>query len=77
MAFKLDLDLKLLLTDRYNPAEDSPYKFRQCYTQLVTHRDHLQKQCDAKEQRRANMKHAIRQGTGSNSFPQKPELTVE
>lgn len=57
MAVKLPL--KDLLSENYNPAEDSPLRFCGNYGQLVEHRDvlrdqfnALREQFNAKEQRR-------------------------
>lgn len=63
MGFKLPLED--LLCEDYNPADDSPLKFRDIYGQLVERRDALREelnalreQFNAKEQRREEFTHA-------------------
>ena len=51
-------NLEYVLSDKYDPAGDTPFKFRQNYIRLVEHRDDLQKKHDAKEQKRADMQKA-------------------
>ena len=47
--------LKALLSNKYDPAEESPSKFRQSYTRLVEHRDELRRKAEAKDKRRAEI----------------------
>lgn len=65
-----------LLSNKYDPASDSPSKFRQAYHQLVTHRDDLRNQCDAKERKRAGIKQAESQSYGRKPSIKHSELTA-
>ena len=46
-----DVPLKELLSDKYDPTNDSPLRFQEAYDQLVKHRDHLREKYNTKEQR--------------------------
>ena len=47
--------LEALLSPKYEPASESPSKFRQSYTHLVEHRNELRRKSEAEEQRHAEM----------------------
>lgn len=53
-------DLEFLLSNKYDPADDTPSRFCQAYNQLAKYRDDLRNQCNSKEQTRAK----IKQGEG-------------
>ncbi|CAD6593403.1 MAG: hypothetical protein ASARMPRED_007451 [Alectoria sarmentosa] len=65
-----------LLSNKYDPASDSPSKFRQAYHQLAQHRDDLRTQCEAKERKRADMKQAKGQSYNRKPSIKHSELTA-
>ena len=70
------LDLKYLLSDKYEPSEDSPSKFRQSYNRLAEHRDELRRKVEAKDKRRAEMKKPEGQYPENKSCVSHVKLTV-
>lgn len=73
MAREKELDF--ILSQNYNPEDDSPLKFRQRYSLLAKHRDELRKKCDAKERKRADILQAESQCLGKHPPPRSSELT--
>lgn len=59
-------DTEFLLSDEYNPADESLFRFRQSYSHLVRYHDSLQEQRNAKEQKRADMYKAERETLGED-----------
>ena len=52
-------DLEHLLSNKYEPEDETPQKFCHSYRTLVDHRDDLQNKFKAKEKKRADI-HASR-----------------
>ena len=68
-----DIPLEELLSDKYDPTEDSPLRFQEAYEELVKHRDLLREKYNAynaKEQRRADFKQAQCKTLGGTILPE-------
>lgn len=68
--------LEHLLSKKYEPEEQSPQRFLQSYRSLEAHRDDLQKKCEAKEKKRADIKASRGQIIGSNVHLEYSELII-
>lgn len=68
--------LKYLLSNQYEPEEESPQKFFQSYQLLASHRDDLQEKYEAKAKRRAEIEASKGQIIELNHHLEYPELIV-
>lgn len=67
-------DFQHLLSDKYEPEDESPRKFLESYRSLEDHRDDLQKKCKAKENKRAEITASRGEVIGLNDHVEYSEL---